>query len=372
VISGDCDPAYVGVREAFERNLSAGDLGASCAVTVNGEAVVDLWGGHTDMARTRPWASDTIVNIWSTTKMLSALCVLMLHDRGQLLLDSPVASYWPEFAANGKDGVLVRHVLGHTAGLPVFDDPVDDLAVFDWEACCAKLAAQKPRWAPGTVGAYHAETQGWLLGELVRRVDGRTLGAFLRDEVSSPLGLDVHIGLDDRHFDRVADVSVLEAVPPADDASELAELGHYSSVRSAGLVNTSTWRRSEMPASNAHANARSVAGAMAILANAGSVGGKSFLSAATIERTLDVQHDGIDRVTGHHMVFGNGFGLNGPATPLGVNDRTIWWAGWGGSMCLIDLENNMTVCYVMNRMLDEGDLRAASIIFAAHEARSRA
>jgi CubicO group peptidase (beta-lactamase class C family) len=367
-IDGSCDPGFAAVREAFARNFSRGDLGASCAVTVEGELVVDLWGGHRDLARRLPWERDTLVNIWSTTKMPSALCVLMLHDRGELSVDAPIADYWPEFAANGKADVLVRHVLGHTAGLPVFDDPVDDLALFDEPECCRRLAAQPPRWTPGDGSGYHAETQGWLLGELVRRVDGRSLGTFFRDEVARPLDLDLHIGLDDGEFHRVADVATLHARGNQPPDPTLGALHQSSSTRSAGLVNTGAWRRAEFPASNGHGNARSVALAMAALANGGRAGDCHLLSPATIERTFEVQADGIDRVTGFHFRLGMGFGLNGPQTPLGVNDRTLWWAGWGGSMCVVDVENRLTVAYAMNRMLGEGDLRAAGVIFAAHAA----
>ena len=291
-IDGTCAPGFEAVRDAFTRNLAEGDLGASCAVTVAGELVVDLWGGHRDLARRLPWERDTIVNVWSTTKMATALCVLMLHDRGALSVDAAMADYWPEFAANGKRDVLVRHVLGHTAGLPVFDESVDDLTLFDWGECCRRLAAQSPRWTPGDGSGYHAETQGFLLGELVRRVDGRTLGTFFREEVAQPLGLDLHIGLDDREFSRVADVATLHAgaTTPADP--DLRANERPSGPRSAALVNTTAWRRAEFPASNAHGNARSVALAMAPLANGGEAGGHRLLSPATIERIFEVQAAG--------------------------------------------------------------------------------
>lgn len=371
MIHGSCAPQFEAVREAFSGNFAEGDHGASCAVTVEGELLVDLWGGHRDLARRRPWERDTIVNVWSTTKMVTSLCVLMLHDRGVLSIDAPMAEYWPEFGANGKEGVLVRHVLGHTAGLPVFEEFVDDLTVFDWDECCRRLASQSPRWTPGDGSGYHAETQGWLLGELFRRVDGRTLGAFFREEVALPFEIDLHIGLDDRDFDRVADVATLHARGNEPPDPELRALEQPSSIRSAGLVNTSAWRRAEFLASNAHGNARSVALAMAPLANGGSIGGHKLLSPETIERALEVQADGIDRITGHHFKLGIGFGLNSPKTPLGVNDRTLWWAGWGGSMCVVDVENRLTVCYVMNRMLSEGDVRAVRVIFAAHASRAQ-
>jgi CubicO group peptidase (beta-lactamase class C family) len=371
MIDGRCDAGFDAVRDAFTRNFAEGDLGASCAVTLEGELVVDLWGGYRDLARRMPWERDTIVNVWSTTKMLTALCVLMLHDRGVLSVDAPMADYWPEFAANGKQAVLVRHVLGHTAGLPVFDEPVDDLAMFDWAECCRRLAAQPPRWTPGDGSGYHADTQGWLLGELVRRVDGRSLGSFFRDEVAQPLGLDLHIGLDDREFARVADVATLHAKPNTPSDPELLALEEPFSARSATLVNSSAWRRAEFPASNGHGNARSIALAMAPLANDGQLGDHRLLSPATIGRAFEVQADGLDRMTGYHFKLGMGYGLNCEHTPLGVNDRTLWWAGWGGSMCVVDVENRLTVCYAMNRMLGDGDLRAPAVIFAAHAGAAR-
>jgi len=369
-IDGDCAPGFEPVREAFLGNFAAGDLGASCAVTVGGRLVVDLWGGYRDPARRTLWERGTIVNVWSTTKMLAALCIAMLHERGVVSIDSPVAEYWPEFAENGKAEVLVRHVLAHTAGLPVFDDPPDEIEVFGWEECCRRLAGQAPRWQPGRGSGYHAETQGWLLGEIVRRADGRTLGTFFREEVAEPLGLDLHIGLDDRHFPRVADMCTLHAEASDPAGPEPRERRPASGTRSATLVNTAAWRRAEFPAANAHGNARSIALAMVPLANGGRAGDRRLLSAATIERAFEVQADGVDRVIGRRLKLGIGFGLHCESTPVGVNDRTLWWAGWGGSMCVVDVENRLTVAYAMNRMLADDHLRAASVILAAHAARA--
>ena len=372
-VSGECADGYAGVKKAFANNFTAGpeaDIGAGCAVTVRGELVVDLWGGSSDLDGSRPWQADTIVNVWSMTKMMTALCVLMLHDQGKLSVDEPMATYWPDFAAAGKADVLVRHVMGHTAGLPVFTEHVDDRMVFDWDACCARLAGQEPQWKPGDGSGYHAETQGWLLGELVRRVDGRTVGNFFREEVAEPQGLDFHLGLPDEHHHRVAAMSTAAVIPPPETPDGIARRQY----RSLGLVNTPSWRRSEMPASNGHGNARAAALAMATLANGGvaqageQAGSLRLLSAATIERAFEVQADGVDRILGIPLRHGIGYGLNTSDAPLGVNDRTLWWAGWGGSMCVVDVENQMTVAYAMNRMLDDGDLRAVHVIYAAHEA----
>ncbi|SVC93737.1 uncharacterized protein METZ01_LOCUS346591, partial [marine metagenome] len=205
-IQGTCDPGYEAVGDAFEKNFDLGDLGATCAVVVDGETVVDLWGGTADIDGDRTWERDTIVNVWSTTKTMTALCVLMLHDRGVLDVDQPVADVWPEFAENGKEAVLVRHILSHSAGLPGFDAPIDEDQLFDWDYACARLASQAPWWEPGTKSGYHSVTQGWLLGEVLRRVDGRTMGTFFAEEVAGPIGADFHIGLADEHFSRVAEL----------------------------------------------------------------------------------------------------------------------------------------------------------------------
>ncbi len=188
--NGTCKPAFEAVRAAFAANFDAGlELGASVAVTVDGESVVDLWAGLATPGG-RLWTEDTIVNVYSSTKTMASLCVLMLADRGKLDLDAPVATYWPEFAQNGKAGVLVSHVMAHSAGLPGFDPPLQVADLYDWKKCCDNLATQAPWWEPGTAVGYHAITQGYLQGELVRRVDGRTLGTFFREEVAARLGAD--------------------------------------------------------------------------------------------------------------------------------------------------------------------------------------
>ena len=184
------------VRAVFEDNLASGaDVGASFCATVEGETVVDLWGGFADAARTRPWREDTIVNVYSTTKTMTALTALLVADRGELDFEAPVARYWPEFAANGKDGVTVAHLMSHSAGLSGWREPITREDLYDWEKVTALLAAQAPFWKPGTASGYHALTQGYLVGEVVRRITGRSLGTVFREEIAEPLGADFHIGL---------------------------------------------------------------------------------------------------------------------------------------------------------------------------------
>ena len=211
MIHGRCDPRFAAVRDAFAANFAAGrEVGASFAATVEGEPVVDLWGGHADAATTRPWERDTIVNVFSTTKAMTALCAHLLVDRGLLDLDAPVARYWPEFAQAGKERITTRHLLTHSAGLAALRRSLPTEALYDWTRMVEALAAETPWWEPGSANGYHAMTYGYLVGEVVRRLTGKTLGRFLRDEVTAPLGADFHIGLAPSEDARVA-----EMVPPS-------------------------------------------------------------------------------------------------------------------------------------------------------------
>ncbi|EKX69088.1 serine hydrolase domain-containing protein, partial [Streptomyces ipomoeae] len=216
-IHGTCTERFAPVGRALAASLDGKDVGASVAVYVDGEPVVDLWGGYVDAERTAPWERDTITNVWSTTKTMAALCALILADRGELDLAAPVAEYWPEFAVAGKEGVRVSHVLSHTAGLHVWDAPMTLEDLYDWPTATARLAAQAPAWEPGTDAGYHAVTQGYLIGELVRRVTGRSLGTFFAEEVAGPLGADFHIGLAAEHDHRVAPIIPPPSSPPRGD-----------------------------------------------------------------------------------------------------------------------------------------------------------
>lgn len=356
---GTCTDRFAAVREALAASLDDKDVGASVAVFVDGEPVVDLWGGYTDVDRTTPWERDTLTHVWSTTKTMTALCVLMLADRGELDLDAPVATYWPEFAAAGKEGVRVRHVLAHTAGLPRFEAPTTLEDLYDWPTATSRLAAQAPAWEPGTEAGYHALTQGYLLGEIVRRVTGRSLGTFLAEEVTGPLGADFHIGLPVEHDHRVAPIIAPPSSSPRGGPPPNPAIPDDT-------ANTTAWRRAEIPAANGHGNARSVAAVQSLLACGGAARGVRLLSQKGCERVLEEQFDGTDSVLRVPMRYGMGYGLNGGQLP---NPRTCFWGGWGGSIVLVDLDARMTVAYVMNQMIDEGlgDDRAFMILAAVYE-----
>lgn len=370
---GFCAPQFEPVREAFVANFNEGsELGASVAITRDGAPMVDLWAGEAVQGGA-PWQRDTIVNVYSTTKTMAALCVLMLADRGALDLDAPVARYWPEFAQNGKDGVRVRHVMSHSAGLSGFDPPLASVAeLYDREAIVRRLAAQKPWWTPGDGSGYHAITQGFLQGEIVRRVTGKTLGAFFREEVAQPLGADFHIGLAPEDDARVA-----ELVPPPVglDATpgDPASVG-VRTMKSCALTGyeprSEGWRRAEIPAGGGVGNARSVARVHSALACGGAVDGVRLLSEAGVRRALEEQTNGVDRVLNVPVRFGMGFGLPHPSIPLSPNANVIYWGGWGGSLAIIDLDARVSIAYVMNRMAPGvmGDLRGAMIVLSAYKA----
>jgi CubicO group peptidase (beta-lactamase class C family) len=356
-IHGFCDDRFGPVRDTLAASIDGGgDIGASVAIYLGGEPVVDIWGGLADRGSGRPWERDTITNTWSTTKTMTALCALMLADRGELDLHAPVASYWPEFAAAGKERIEVRHLLGHTAGLWTWNEPMTVEDLFDWEKATDGLARQETAWEPGTSSGYHALTQGYLVGEVVRRVTGRSLGTFFREEVAEPLGADFHIGLPAEHDDRVTPV-----VP----AEETQRVGNPP-VRPED-ANSLEWRRAEIPAAGGHGNARSVAAVQSVLAGGGEARGVRLLSKEGSEAVFEQQSDGEDRFLRIPVRFGMGYGLPSTSVPL-PNPRSCYWGGWGGSVVIVDMDANLTITYMMNRMMSgmTGDERGAALIKATY------
>jgi CubicO group peptidase (beta-lactamase class C family) len=372
-ISGRCDPGYEAVKDAFASNFERnGDVGASCAVAVHGELVVDLWGGTLDQAGSQPWLEDTIINVFSTTKTMSCLSLLVLASRGLVDVDAPVHRYWPEFEQAGKQGVLVRHLLSHTAGLAAWDERIDVTDLYDWDKVTGLLAQQAPWWEPGWKSGYHGLTQGNLVGEVVRRVDGRSVGQFFADEIAKPFGADFHIGLAPEHDDRVA--PVIPAPPLVyGGGGELDKTSIPFRAANPRLAAedswTIPWRRAEIPAAGGHGNARSVALAQCAVSAGGSARGVELLSAETVERIFDVQAAGRDLVLGIGVTFGVGYGLNSPRAPISPNPRVCYWGGWGGSLVVNDVDAGFTMAYVMNRMGEGtvGDDRAHTILRACYQ-----
>src|SRR5262249_47847244 len=277
--------------------------------------------------------------------------------------------YWPEFAANGKEGVEVRHLLGHTSGLSGWQEPITVETLYDWEKATALLAAQAPWWEPGTASGYHAATQGYLVGQVIRRVTGQSVGQFFAAELAGPLGADFHIGLDPSNFGRVSNVIPPPPLPVGDvDPASVAFRTLANPLLDARVAWTEDWRRAEIPAANGHGNARSVATVQSVLACGGEVRGKRFLSAEGCEAVFEQQAYGTDLVLGVPLRFGMGYGLNSPEFPIGPGERVCFWGGWGGSLIVVDLDARMTVAYVMNRMGEGtlGDTRGAGVVLAAY------
>ncbi|HXQ46453.1 MAG TPA: serine hydrolase domain-containing protein [Caulobacteraceae bacterium] len=364
-VGGFVGERFPAVREAFEQNLNSGDdVGASFAATKDGEMIVDLWGGWADEAKTRPWEKDTIVNVYSTTKTMTALTALLIADRGELDFTAPVAKYWPEFAANGKADIKVSHLMSHSSGLAGWEEKVSLADMYDWEKATSLLAAQAPWWEPGTASGYHAMTQGYLVGEVIRRITGKTVGTVFREEIAEPLGADFHIGLPASEDARVAD---LIPPPPGTAFGDGEVTGLMKKMTNNPPIDvlatrTRAWRAAEIPAAGGTGNARSIATVHMILANGGTVNGKRFMSEAGCRKATEPQIEGQDLILGAPMKFGMGFGLPGAAVPL-PSPTMFFWGGYGGSLVLIDIDQRTTIAYAMNKMgaTTLGDLRAFSM-----------
>ncbi|MEU8824766.1 serine hydrolase domain-containing protein [Streptomyces sp. NPDC048636] len=354
-ITGHWDARFTPVRDALAEQFESGEeLGASIVVDLDGETVVDVWGGWRDAEQRLPWSSDTIVNVWSTTKTVTALAALVLVDRGLLDPYAPVARYWPEFAANGKEAIEVRHLLSHTSGVSGWEAPFTVEQMYDVATATAALAAQAPWWEPGTASGYHAQNQGHLVGELVRRVSGRSLTEFVARELAGPLRADFRIGATEADTHRIAPV-----VAPPPLSIDLTALDPDSPmfktfVGPAGdpnNANTAAWRAAELGALNGHGNARSVARLLRVLALGGTADGVRLLSPETIDVIFDEQSNGVDLVLGVPLRFGIGFALPETETvPYVPQGRVCYWGGWGGSMIIADLDRRMTISYTMNKM----------------------
>ncbi|MGB3772180.1 MAG: serine hydrolase domain-containing protein [Rhodococcus sp. (in: high G+C Gram-positive bacteria)] len=354
MIDGTCSPAFEGVRAALEGTIASGaEIGASVVVDIDGERVVDLWGGHRDAERTVPWTENTLVNVWSTTKTVTALAILVAIDRRLLDPYAPVATYWPEFAAAGKEHIEVRHILSHSSGVSGWERPISTADMYDWPTATSRLAAQAPWWDSRNRSGYHAANQGHLLGELIRRVTGKTLRDFVADEIAGPLGADFSIGAHPDDAGRIAPVVPPPPIAPAavpDPASVRVKTFGGPLVR-AESANTAQWRAADMGALNGHGTARSVARILSTVSRGGVVDGVRLLGQDAVDLAFEEQTDGIDLVLGVPLRFGMGFALPQQDTvPYIPDGRICFWGGWGGSLVVMHPETRMTFAYVMNKM----------------------
>lgn len=379
LIDGQCDRRFERVRDVFIENFkSRGEIGAAFAVTLDGRPVIDLWGGYADEARTRRWERNTIVNVYSTTKGLTAMCAHRLVDQGKLDFDAPVAKYWPEFAQAGKDKMPVRYLLSHRAGLPAIRKPLQPDDIFNWETMTSALAAETPWWEPGTRHGYHAFTYGWLVGEVVRRISGKSLGSYFRDEIAKPFGIDCHIGLAAEHDTRVAEM--IPSKPRPGEPDPLAEiLKDPESMTAKAIMNPPTmllretvnsraWRGAEIPAANAHTTARALARVYGALSRGGETDGIRLLTPASIVRCYTEQSRGPDAVLQLETRVALGFMLSTPGASLGPNPHSFGHPGAGGSLGFADPDAKIGFGYTMNQM-QPGilvDARAAALIDALY------
>lgn len=368
-ITGEAPARFAAVKDAFARNFAAGEeLGARFTLVESGEVVLDLWAGHADRARSRPFDARTLTPVFSTTKAAAALLIARLVDRGALKYEQTVASVWPEFAAAGKGEITIAQALSHQAGLAGFPDEMDPAEWFDWDAVCAKLAAMAPLWPPGSVSGYHPITFGYLAGEIFRRVDGRSMGTALREDLAEPFGLDIWIGLPDAEFDRVAELQRPKGLPDFGEvnaATRAAFLTPWSAPAGRGQAE---WRRIEIPSANGHATAEALARLMGALADGGRLDSAQILSPATIAEATRERIRGQDLVLPFVMSWGAGLMRNETVRAWGPGTRTFGHSGWGGSCAFADPERRLAGAYVMNRQSTQllGDDRARRLIEAAY------
>jgi CubicO group peptidase (beta-lactamase class C family) len=384
-IDGEIAAGYEPVREAFQANFDQhGELGAAFSLYRGGQKVVDLWGGVANAETGEAWKHDTLQLVFSTTKGATAICALRLAERGELNLDAPVAEYWPEFKAEGKELMPVRWLLSHRSGLPIIDRKMTPAEALDWQTVTAALAAEHPVWEPGTAHGYHALTYGWLVGEVVRRVDGRSLGKFFADEVATPLGLDFWIGLPEDQEPRVsrltqaAPISVPEGVDIESLPQEVREIAEAFldpdslSMRALNITdppidwNAASTHRAEVPAANGICTARALAQMYA--ATIGDAGGARLLAPETVKAATETQSEGRDRILLFPTRFGLGFMLNSAFSPL-LGPRSFGHAGAGGSLGFADPDAGVGFGYVMNQMQQNlaGDPRTIGLIAAVRE-----
>lgn len=360
-------PGFEFVQETFEANFAEGEeLGAGFAAYLDGELVVDLHGGWCDRKQTRPWTTETMVPVFSTTKPVAALVLASQMDALPAGYETPVSDVWPEFGANGKAGLTIAEMLSHQGGLPGFVEPIDPALWLDPPACSAALAALEPMWEPGTAHGYHPLTWGYLIGELTQRISGRSLGTILRDDITGPADIDFRIGTPESEHRRIADIMRPRAMPELGEinaATRAAFLTKWAAPDRGGAV----WREIEIPSANGIGTAKAVAQLYGIYAHGGNLNGRRIISEASFDGLTQSRIKGQDLVLPYVTEFAagvmrNNIGLYGP-TP-----ETLCHSGWGGSLALGDPERRLSAAYVMNRQSNslQGDPRVTRLVQALY------
>lgn len=366
-IAGTVDPAFQPVADAFAKNFSErGELGAALSVVINGKTVVDIWGGE----RTKrsadtpsdPWQRDTLVGFYSVGKPLSALCLLQLIDQGRISLDSPVSHYWPEFEANGKADVTMRHILSHQSGLPAVREKLPEGAMLDWPLMIEKLAATEPWFEPGSQSVYHTNTYGYLVGEPVRRLTGLSIGEYFNRYIAEPINADVFFGVKEQNLPRVADTNwhpsgaapdphILDMASTEEERMEAYSYFNPSGLSSLGVMNTPAWRRAEIPSTNGQGTARGVAKIYHVLAQGGSYNDVTLLSPELLAEATRVQWQGLCPILKREASFGLGFQITRPDRPFGTNPHSFGHFGSGGSLGFADPDLKLGFGYVINDVI---------------------
>lgn len=364
MIEGWCAPQFAPLKDVFLRNfLDANELGAALAISVGGEPVVDIRAGRVDSKQPALWAEDTLVNIFSTTKGIVSALALRLVAEGKLSLENPVADYWPEFAQHGKERIPVKWLLSHRSGLPALRELLPDAALYDWAQMTTALAAEKPWWTPGTQHGYHPVTFGWLIGEVIRRVSGMSVGAYLQEVIAKPLGLDMHIGVPATEHHRIARISRAAMDPDNSEAmgfmqkimadpTGITSRAFANPMSIATGTNTAEWRSADIPAANGHATALAISRFYAALACGGTLDNTDILPKDILKYCSNEQSAGTDAVLGIGTRFSCGWMLsqNRPHTAFGPGRRSFGHPGAGGSVGFADPDKGIGFGYVMNRM----------------------
>ena len=374
-IHGVCAPGFEAVREAFAANFTAAPEGldeqaARFSVLVEGEAVVDLWAGHADTAKTMPFTERTLTSVFSTGKAVMALMIARCVDKGLLSYEDRVADHWPAFGTAGKDALTVGQLMSHQSGLPGFSDGVEPTIWFDRQAVLDKLAAQAPLWEPGTASGYHPITIGYLAGELFRIVDGRTMGAALREDFAQPFDLDLWIGLPESEHGRVAQLRKPAAAPDLGAIDAIKKAAFLDRGSAPGGRGSTEWRMAEIPSANLHGTAKDLARIMSLVATGGALDHLPVLSEETLTQATRERIHGLDKVVPFHMNWAAGFMRNEGLNIFGPNPTTVGHTGWGGSMAFADQAAGVSAAYVMTRQSPHllGDPRALRLVEALYTA----
>lgn len=374
-LHGVCPPRFNAVKDAFAANFTdapegLNELAARFSVTIDGETAVDLWAGSADLAGTKPFAEDTLVPVFSTGKAVMALMIARCVDKGLLSYEDRVADHWPAFGAAGKEQLTVGQLMSHQSGLPGFSDGVEPAIWFDRQAVLDKLAAQTPLWAPGTASGYHPITIGYLAGELFRIVDGRTMGAALREDFAQPFDLDLWIGLPEAEHDRVAQLRKPAAAPDLGAIDAIKKAAFLDRGSAPGGRGSTEWRMAEIPSANLHGTAKDLARMMSIVATGGALDHLPVLSEETLTQATRERIHGLDRVLPFDMSWAAGFTRNQGLNIFGPNPKAVGHCGWGGSMAFADQAAGVSAAYVMTRQSPHllGDPRALRLVEALYTA----